>query len=817
MKVEFDSALAAAAPPACEDAIAEACRRIAPLWPLSDFVAVNPFLGFADQSFSATAATFRRVARIDMLMPRAFYAKAIEDGVISDADLDAAAGANLHAAALKAAARRAPAPLGAIPGHVATVAEILDALAGDDRLASHTAFMIDEISRFFADYFDEGQALWPLAGQGRSLYGAWRLAMRHDRNAAALGLGEVAAVAAAASPDPRRAIADAVAALGLPAPCVADYLHRALLDLGGWASYGRQLGWGAELEGGTDDTLVEMLAVRLVWGYGLFCERRDPEFAAAWAAALARAAARPAASTPDAELAIDLRLHEAYERARQRRWIARLAEPRAPAPKMRPQAQAVFCIDVRSEVFRRALESVAPDIETLGFAGFFGFAFDYRPFGASASRAQAPVLVKPKTIVCEAVDGEDGPATRRALGRQERRERLAKAWKAFKLSAVSSFGFVETAGLAYLPRLAAQALGLPQPTPRKPTRLKPDLSPVAEDGTGLTLAVRVATAEAVLRSLSLTQGLAPLVLLVGHGATSANNPFAASLHCGACGGHTGEANSRVAAAALNDPEVRRALVERGLAIPNDTLFVAALHDTTTDEARLFDVEAPPASHVGALASIEAALKQAGALARAERAGALGVKREQANRALARRARDWSQVRPEWGLAGATAFIAAPRRLTAGLDLGGRAFLNSYDWRTDEGFRTLDQILSAPLVVASWINLGYFGATVNNAAFGAGDKTLHNVVGGFGVIEGAGGPLRGGLPWQSVHDGRAFVHEPVRLSAFVAAPRAAIEASLARCDGVRPLIENGWIHLFQLDDDGRGAARYRPQAGWQALL
>jgi hypothetical protein len=34
-----------------EDSIAKACGRIAPLWPLKHFVAVNPFLGFAEKPF----------------------------------------------------------------------------------------------------------------------------------------------------------------------------------------------------------------------------------------------------------------------------------------------------------------------------------------------------------------------------------------------------------------------------------------------------------------------------------------------------------------------------------------------------------------------------------------------------------------------------------------------------------------------------------------------------------------------------------------------------------------------------------------------
>ncbi|MGZ7294670.1 putative inorganic carbon transporter subunit DabA, partial [Streptococcus pyogenes] len=71
-------------------AIDRACNKIAPLWPLKHFVAVNPFLGFSDQSFSATSATLRRVAGVDMLMPRNFYREALAAGRIEDRDLEAA-------------------------------------------------------------------------------------------------------------------------------------------------------------------------------------------------------------------------------------------------------------------------------------------------------------------------------------------------------------------------------------------------------------------------------------------------------------------------------------------------------------------------------------------------------------------------------------------------------------------------------------------------------------------------------------------------------------------------------------------------------
>jgi len=170
-------------------------------------------------------------------------------------------------------------------------------------------------------------------------------------------------------------------------------------------------------------------------------------------------------------------------------------------------------------------------------------------------------------------------------------------------------------------------------------------------------------------------------------------------------------------------------------------------------------------------------------------------------------RDWSQVRPEWGLAGNAAFIAAPRERTKGLNLGGRAFLHNYHASRDPEKATLELILVAPMVVASWINLQYYASTVDNRRFGSGNKVLHNVVGTFGVWQGNGGDLQPGLPLQSVHDGTRWRHEPLRLNVYIEAERRDIENVLNRQPGVRELVENGWVNLFAMDAAGKRFWRY----------
>lgn len=823
---------------AIDRAVAGACGRIAPLWPLKHFVAVNPFLGFSERTFHATCAMLRRVARIDMLMPRAFYRQALASGTIVDQDLQSALDAAPRewrgpatAQALRATVER-PAPRSRTGQLVATVAEVLDTLASGDRQTSRTAFMIDEISKWCAAYFDDGQSVWRLPSRGLAPFAAWRESMRHDLNPEVMGIRGFRSLVAGMPADPVEAIAAVVADLGVPDRAVEEYLYEALCDIGGWAAYARYLVWDNALYGRPDDTLVELLAIRVVWGYALYRQRVDAAFKTAWRQAMDAAAQVPLDDRlgDDPELIADMLFQEAYEAAYQRRLLAKLAEPpmRIEAEARRKPLQAAFCIDVRSEVYRRALEAAYPEAETIGFAGFFGYPIEYIPIGHEKGGAQCPVLLTPTFVVCEAVTGADPNEETEVLGLRLLRRRVAKAWKSFKLSAVSSFLYVETAGLLYSTKILSDSAGLTRTVNDPNTdgfdldvigRLGPRIETrtVAGRQTGLTQEQRVTQAEGVLRAMSMTGDFARLVMLTGHGSTTVNNPHASGLDCGACGGHTGEANARVAAMILNEPQVRVGLRARGIDIPDDTWFLGALHDTTTDEITLFDAGKAPSSHQTEIAGLCARLAQASSLTRRERARLLALDDGQKlDAAVKARARDWSQVRPEWGLAGNAAFIVGDRAHTRGLDLAGRAFLHSYDWRQDEGFGVLELIMTAPMVVGSWINLQYYGSTVDNRALGAGNKVLHNVAGAIGVLEGNAGDLKVGLPWQSVHDGKRFIHEPLRLNVFIQAPTDAINAVIAKHQLVRELVDNRWIHLFALDDSGAPTHRYVKPLAWLSL-
>jgi uncharacterized protein YbcC (UPF0753/DUF2309 family) len=763
-----------------------AARAVPPAFPLDATVAVNPFLGQSGEDLATTSARLARVAGIRITRTGEDYAAAIRERHILDEDLEGALEASssplkpssVAALRLGASALASPAAAPALP----TIADLAAAATGTD----WPSVIEKTLGQWAAGHFDRGQALWsPTPGTGA--FDAWRAWASHDLTPEIAGLAGFCAHVESAPDTSERAILFAVDRLGLTGDSAETVFHRLYMSLGGWAQHARWVLWEAELAGESDRTLGDLLAIRLIWEEALL--EHVPAIANAWRDTLAAHAAPVEPTQEQVTLAI---LQDAAERAHQRRLAAALdgGADAGDTARDRPLLQAAFCIDVRSEVYRRALESVDPAIETIGFAGFFGLPLAHRAHGSDVVEKRLPVLLNPALQTSsEGSPDKDRDSriharTMRAIGR-------------FRQAAVSSFAFVESLGPFYVLKLVRDALGLGQ------GRGNHAHDPIPQVVGGLSREAKIDTAATVLGAMSMTSGFGKVVLLLGHGGNVTNNPHESAYHCGACGGHAGDVSARVLAALLNDPETRAGLTERGIHVPEDTAFVAGLHDTTTDAMTIYDAD--PHVVPQELALVRKWLAEAAAIARAERAPRLPGA---SARTIEQRARDWAQTRPEWGLAGCAAFIAAPRSATAGKDLGGRAFLHSYDWQSDAGFGVLELILTAPVVVGSWISLQYYGSSVAPEVFGGGNKLIHNVVGGFGVIEGNSGRLRPGLPWQSVHDGEQLMHEPLRLSVMIEAPREAILDVLERHEGVRELFDNGWLHLFTLKD-GRIDARYRP--------
>lgn len=748
--------------------VARVCQRIPPLWDLPNYVAVNPFLGFAERPLPDAARTIADELGGRVLPPLAFYRARWAAGAFGPAEVSAAGRRSGHNPATLIAylEGRAPAPLRPADGP-RSCAE----LRGWAELAAR------HIALWCAVHASEG------AGPG--LYARWRAAAPIDRSLEAAGLSGWRAWANELPATPLAAIGAMLARRGLPADEHDGYLYRLLGGMYGWASFFRRTSWQA----GDDEPgeVADLLAI---------CACVDG--AIDQLAPQPRRPARQATQSEEDETTRAI-LQEALEDGYSRRLLAALRPPPQRIAE-RPDAQAIFCIDVRSEPLRRQLELETPTIETRGFAGFFGVALEWQtPGGASA---RCPVLLKPSLRL-----RDTAPA---APGADQMLKEIAAA-------PAAAFSFVETLGLAYGLRLAGDALGRWRAARADENRAPIALAPGGANA-GIGLNARADLAASILKNTGLRADLARLVLLCGHAGQSENNPHAAALDCGACGGHGGALNARIAAALLNDPAVRERLADQGYPLPDDTWFLAGQHDTTTDVVSLLDRELIPASHAADVGRLERWLARAGELTRAERAAALGLPSRPAgvlDRLLRRRARDWSEVRPEWGLARNAAFIAARRARTRGADLAGRAFLHEYDWASDPDSSILSLILSAPMVVASWINLQYFASTVDNRMFGSGTKALHNRVGSVGVVQGNGGDLRTGLPLQSVvaPDGR-WHHEPLRLQLVVEAPRERIMAVVAAHPHVRDLIEHGWVRLLALDPHGGTAARWVPGRGWE---
>ncbi len=805
-------------PDALKAAAERACARIAPTWPLDRFIAVNPFWPLTHQPISEVAGELTALSGARLLMPREWYAREWRVGRLEPQ--------HIREALAETSSELTEADVVALfwsgeptPAQRPLVVDTMEALRHREHELTWRDFVMERISRFCASYFDDGQAQISSVREG-GFYASWADQARSDQAPQLfMKLGDYRSTVDDLPATADEMIARGCADLGIPPDERERYLYALLLDVNGWASWCAYLRWTARLAGKEDVHLRELLAIRLGWEWLLFFSS-DASIRAEWRLAMTSwpAISRAARSVRSDDWILQRALEIAWVSKLRPKLVQGFGAKRPASPRV----QAAFCLDVRSEVFRRALESQGDHIQTFGIAGFFGLPIEYVPLAADHGRPQLPGLLAPKYRVTDTGVPEGLEQKRRA------RLDAAHAWKAFKSSSLSSFAFVDSVGLFFARNMFRDAFrgdrhredlydydraGLTEAEDRmRIPRLTSHI-----DGTPLTDEERVEIAATFLRTLGLTTDFARLVLLVGHGSETRNNAYAAGIDCGACGGHRGDVNARAAAALLNDLDVRAGLEAHGIHIPATTLFVGGLHNTTTDEVILFVGEPGSRTHQADLTEVRDSLDRAGVKTRRERAPKLGLGElndAKLHAAVVKRATNWAEVRPEWGLAGNAAFVVAPRERTRHIDLEGRVFLEDYRADDDPDHSILEAIMLGPLVVAHWINFQYYMSTVDNDRYGSGNKVLHNIVGGhLGVFEGNQGDLRIGLSLQSLHDGERWVHTPLRLAAFIEAPRAAIDQILEKHSMVKNLVDNDWIHLYQLDATDQ-TIHARRSGGWK---
>ncbi len=424
-----------------------------------------------------------------------------------------------------------------------------------------------------------------------------------------------------------------------------------------------------------------------------------------------------------------------------------------------------------------------------------------------------PVIIQPRHYVKEDVVYSFEHAERR---RRKRRRTIgtvthrvhvgsrtfAGGWIAAVLGSLASFPLVAR---ILFPRLTAQARRLFGGVVRPPsvTRLelqRTEETPGPENGhIGYRVEEMAAIVEGLLRAMGMTRGLSRLVIVVGHGSSSMNNPHEAAHDCGACGGGRGGPNARAFAEMANEPRVRELLARNGLAIPQDTVFVGVYHNTCDDSMSYYDLDRLPSSHKEDLDQANAALdaaRQRSAHERCRRfeSAELTLSTEAALKHVEGRAEDLSQVRPEYGHATNALCFVGRRTWSKDLFLDRRAFLQSYDpTQDDEECSILTRILQAVIPVCAGINLEYYFSYVDPVGYGCGTKLPHNITSLLGVMNGAASDLRPGLPWQMVE-----IHEPVRLLFVIETTPEAMLRIIERDAGIARLVRGNWVQLATFD-------------------
>jgi uncharacterized protein len=736
--------------------------------------------------------------------------------------------------------------------------------------------------RFLAGYLDQGLAHWSMPERSRGIHGCF-LEIYSTPLAALCGRwAHTLPRLIAEDRDGRRSALDSIAhsldQLGVADRECADYLSAELLALRGWAGIVRQIEERPDRVPARDVTVTlrGYLAVRLLFERSALeqaarelsfggslsrmrswlrdrlpqppgptaVERAWPLFHLAQLRGLDASFVEQWTARHVTELECELQeiddvhrrriLHQAFERTIRHRLYDALT---CHAPRPLPGTaifQAIFCLDEREESFRRHLEEVEPACETLGAAGFFNVAMYHQGVSDAHPRPLCPVAIRPEHYVAEIEPEGD-----RFAGRSRRLQRRAVGFLGYNvhlgsrlpvrgallMTAVGWLALVPLVLRVVFPWLASRWSRVSDASVAAVrTRLQlnwQSSAPPIGKHSGFTVREMADIVRRVLEDIGIRDRLSPLVLVIGHGSISLNNPHESAHDCGACGGGRGGPNARAFSQMANDPRVRQLLASEGLSIDPTTWFVGAQRNTCDNAVTFFDEDLIPA----ACRPVFERAKEAIETARRREAHERCRRFDAVPRwypplaALAHvqgRAADLAQPRPEYGHATNAFCIIGRRARTRGLFLDRRAFLVSYDPAGDDDGTILTRIMAAVVPVVAGISLEYYFGYVDPSGYGSGTKLPHNVTSLLGVMDGAQSDLRTGLPWQMVE-----IHEPTRLAIVVEGPRDRLSRVVEGNPDIERLVRNRWIWLACLDV-GSGAllelrsTGFVPHAPGQAL-
>lgn len=763
------------------NSIQQASTIIGKTWPLYTFVASNPLTGYENTTFSEAVITAKNNFNANAYPSVKLYKQAWEKGDIDKEVLIKLLIENEFSES---------------PEHYLNL------------LASKTETLIENpyhkldilMAKWLSSFMDEGLAEWEIPYKSEGFFSAWRMLVIYDSEIGKTTLKEI----------PKTSL-DTLEAV-LKDYNENDYLEiftNHLAALPGWTGYinyrtKSNTNWQQEFP----ITISDYLATRLWTARKLnlpFLQEKSRE------------------KSDNITEKIQYIFLKAWEQSWQNKLLPILKKEAISLDTKSDEAkdaQLVFCIDTRSELIRRHIESKG-NYETFGYAGFFGIAMDYTSLEDGIKRKSCPPIVTSAYNVSEIVQ-ENKQQQYLDFKKKNGLNKFKNYFlKRMKNMIPSAFGYVEGTGFYYGLSLISRTL-----MPRKmyhfngknDSKIEPMCQPQINKATietveeaGISLSEKVGIVKSAFDLMGWTE-FAPLVIFAGHGSHSANNPFGSSLDCGACAASPGRHNARMLAKLANLTEVRDLLAEfHDIKIPENTVFIGAEHNTTTDEIILFDSEVPN-SHKHLIENLKINLKKAQKTATEDR---LHIKRKSVFNAE-QKANNWSEIRPEWGLAKNAGFIVGPRSLTKNTNLNSRCFLHSYQWELDTEGKALEAIMQGPMTVTQWINNHYYFSTIDNNTYGGGSKITHNITGKFGVVQGNGGDLKMGLPLQSLFSSdEKMHHEPLRLSVIIQAPIARVSEIIIKNKGIRTLLDNEWIYLMVMDPTSKNEIfKYEKSINWK---